>query len=141
MSLKVNISGLKKKKKREKQNARCQTQTCNPNRTIVVLNIINGNFGLVKSWQTSPMPIRARVLFVSFWFHSKPHTKTQLERPKRPAQLDNQLNTKGETYKILIWYIIVKWCVCVSVSHTLILSWKLIERPHFVGVKWNWGED
>ena len=35
-----------------------------------------------------------------FWSYSKPHTKAQLERPNRPAQLDNQLNIKGETYKI-----------------------------------------
>ena len=34
---------------------------------------------------------------VSYWSHSKPHTKTQLERPNRPAQLDNQLDIKGET--------------------------------------------
>ena len=33
--------------------------------------------------------------------NSKPHTKAQLERPNRPAQLDNQLVIKGETYKIL----------------------------------------
>ena len=38
---------------------------------------------------------------VSYWSHSKPHIKTQLERPNRPAQLDNQLIIKGETYKIL----------------------------------------
>ena len=57
----------------------------------MVLNIINGNFGLVKSWQKSPKPIGASVLFVSFWSHFKPHTKTQLEWPKKLAQLDNQL--------------------------------------------------
>ena len=53
---------------------------------------------------------------VSYWSHSKPHTKAQLERPNRPAQLDNQLVIKGETYKILFKKrdIIVKWCVCVS---------------------------
>ena len=38
---------------------------------------------------------------VSYWSHSKPHTKAQLERPNRPAQLDNQLVIKGETYRIL----------------------------------------
>ena len=38
---------------------------------------------------------------VSYWSHSKPHTKAQLERPNRLAQLDNQLNIKGETYRIL----------------------------------------
>ena len=31
---------------------------------IMVLNIINCNFGLVKSWQISPKPIGARILFV-----------------------------------------------------------------------------
>ena len=36
-----------------------------------------------------------------FWSHSKPHTKTQLERPNRPTQLDNQLVIKGEIYRIL----------------------------------------
>ena len=53
---------------------------------------------------------------VSYWSHFKPHTKSQLERPNRPAQLDNQLVIKGETYKILFKKknIIVKWCVCVS---------------------------
>ena len=38
---------------------------------------------------------------VSYWSHSKPHTKAQLERPNRPTQLDNQLIIKGETYRIL----------------------------------------
>ena len=33
---------------------------------IVVLNIVNGNFRLVKSWQKSPRPIRANVLLVPF---------------------------------------------------------------------------
>ena len=37
------------------------------------------------------------VLIGPFWSDSKPHTKTQLERPNRPAQLDNQLHIKGET--------------------------------------------
>ena len=56
------------------------------------------------------------VLFVPFWSHFKPHTKAQLERPNRPAQLDNQLVIKGEAYIILFFKrdIIVKWCVCVS---------------------------
>ena len=31
---------------------------------------------------------------VFYWSHSKPHTKAQLERPNRPAQLDNQLVIK-----------------------------------------------
>ena len=56
---------------------------------LVVLNIINGNFGLVKSWQKSPRPIRASVLFVLFWSHSKPHTKAQLGMPKRLSQFGN----------------------------------------------------
>ena len=52
---------------------------------------------------------------MSYWSHSKPHTKAQLERPNRPAQLDNQLVIKGETYRIYFKRdIIVKWCVCVS---------------------------
>ena len=38
---------------------------------------------------------------VSYWSHFKPHTKAQLERPNRPAQLDNQLVINGETYRIL----------------------------------------
>ena len=61
----------------------------------------NGNFGLVKSWQKGPKSIGASVLFVLFWSHSKPHIKTQLEWPKRLAQLDNQLYLRRETYKIL----------------------------------------
>ena len=40
--------------------------------------------------------------FGLFWSHCKPHTKTQLERPNRPAQLDNQLVIKEETYIILL---------------------------------------
>ena len=52
---------------------------------------------------------------VSYWSHFKPHTKAQLERPNRPAQLDNQLVIKGETYIILFKkIIIVKWCVWAS---------------------------
>ena len=52
---------------------------------------------------------------VSYWSHSKPHIKAQLERPNRPAQLDNQLVIKGETYRIFKKrIIIVKWCVCAS---------------------------
>ena len=39
---------------------------------------------------------------VFYWSHSKPHTKAQLEWPKRLAQLDNQLYIKKETYKILL---------------------------------------
>ena len=56
------------------------------------------------------------VSYCPFWSHSKPHTKPQLERPNRLAQLDNQLVIKGETYRILFFKrdIIVKWCVCVS---------------------------
>ena len=41
---------------------------------------------------------------VSYWSLLVPLQathKNQLERPKRPAQLDNQLDTKGETYRIL----------------------------------------
>ena len=38
---------------------------------------------------------------VSYWSHSKPHTKAQLKKPNRPAQLDNRLDIKGETYRIL----------------------------------------
>ena len=38
-----------------------------------------------------PLKLVASVLFVLLWSHSKPHTKTQLERPKMVAQLDNQL--------------------------------------------------
>ena len=33
---------------------------------IVVLNIVNGNFGLVKSWKKSSRPIEASVLLVHF---------------------------------------------------------------------------
>ena len=47
----------------------------------------------------APRPVEARVLFVPFWSYSKPHTKAQLERPNRPAQLDHQLVIKGETYR------------------------------------------
>ena len=50
---------------------------------------------------------------VSYWsilVPLKPHTLAQLEKPKRPAQLDNWLDTKGKTYRILCGCnIIVKW--------------------------------
>ena len=36
---------------------------------------------------------------VFYWSYSKPHTKAKLEGPNRPAQLDNQLVIKGETYR------------------------------------------
>ena len=100
----------------------------------MVLNIINGNFGLVKSWQKSSRFIGANVLFVLFWSHSKPHSKTQLEWPKRLAQLDNQLDIKGETYRILIRHYCEMMCMCVSHSFILpwtdwenTLSWALVE--------------
>ena len=71
----------------------------------MVLNIINGNFGLVKSWQKSPRPIGASILLVHFGpipsYTLKPNRPAQLERPNRPAQLDNQLVIKGEIYIIL----------------------------------------
>ena len=35
----------------------------------------------------------------------------------------------------------MKWCVSVSKSHSIILPEKLIERPYFLGVKWNWSKD
>ena len=84
----------------------------------MVLNIINGNFGLVKSWEKGPKPIGASVLFVSFWSHSKPHIKAQLEWLKRLVQLDNQLYLRRETYRILKEN---KKGVYVRVSHSLIL--------------------
>ena len=49
---------------------------------IVVLNIINGNFGLVKSWQKSPRPIGARVLFVPFGLISSHKLKPNWVGPK-----------------------------------------------------------
>ena len=69
----------------------------------MVLNIINDNFGLVKSWQKSLRPIGARVLFIPFWSHSKSHTKAQLERPKRLAQLNNQLCGEKHTKFLRTW--------------------------------------
>ena len=66
----------------------------------MVLNIINGKFELVKSWQKSPRPIGVRALFVPFWSHCKPHTRAQLEWPKRLAQLDNELYIRRKTYRI-----------------------------------------
>ena len=54
---------------------------------------------------------------VSYWSHSKPHIKAQLERPNRPAQFDNQLVIKGRNIQKFILrkgIIIVKWCVCAS---------------------------
>ena len=42
------------------------------------------------------------VSYWSFLVSLQAHTKAQLKRPNRPAQLDNQLDIKGETYIILI---------------------------------------
>ena len=92
----------------------------------MVLNIINGNFGLVKSWQKSPRPIGTRVLFVPFWSYSKPYTKAQLEMLKRLAQLDNQL--KGEKYT-KFWNVNMKWC-CMWVLDTLSFSLEQINRNY-----------
>ena len=89
----------------------------------MVLNIINGNFGLVKSWQKSLRPIGASVLFVPFWSHSKPHTKAQLKRPKRPVQLDNQLY--GEKHIDFLEHTWKGVCECWTFIHSLLN--KLIE--------------
>ena len=102
----------------------------------MVLNIINGNFELVKSWQKSPRPIGVRVLFVPFWSHFKPHIKAQLERPKRLTQLDNQLCGEKHTEFLRTWN-----GVYVSVRLSFILleqtDWETTLLEH----KWNWSED
>ena len=49
------------------------------------------NLDLSRIDRKAQGPVGASVLFVPFWSHSKSHTKTQLECPKRLAQLDNQL--------------------------------------------------
>ena len=41
------------------------------------------------------------VSYLSLLVPFKPHTKAQLEWPKRLAQLDNKLYIRRETYKIL----------------------------------------
>ena len=76
------------------------------------------------------------VSYGPFWSHSKPHTSAQLERPKMSIQLDNWLDTKEKTYRIL-WMrnIIVKWCRWVYVTLKFFLcnqlrvhtSWALVE--------------
>ena len=43
-------------------------------------------------------PLELESYLFPFWSHSKPQIKTQLESPKRPTQLDNQLVIKGEAY-------------------------------------------
>ena len=55
---------------------------------------------------------------VSYWSHSKPHTKAQLERPKRLAQLDNQICEEKHTEFLWTWNGV---CECWTLS--LILSW------------------
>ena len=102
------------------------------------IKLINCNFGLVKSWQKSPRPIRARVLFVPFWSHSKPHTRSQLEWPKRLAQLDNQLYIRRETYRILQDGFSLRsykeWnALYVSVGHSLILSLEIDWETTLLG--------
>ena len=87
----------------------------------MVLNIINSNFWLVKSWQKSPKPIGTSVLFVPFWSHSNPHTKTQLDWFKRLTQLNNQLYIRRETYRILVIYMMHEM-VCMWVWATLLFS-------------------
>ena len=91
----------------------------------------------------------------SYLFHFGPTpshtTRAQLEWPKRLAQLDNQLYIRRETYKIL-WVSLMSVfhqdytkrneMVCMWVLDTPMFSpWKLIERPHILGIKWNWSED
>ena len=49
---------------------------------IVVLNIVNGNFGLVKSSQKNPRPIGASVLLVSFGLTPSHTLKPNWESPK-----------------------------------------------------------
>ena len=50
----------------------------------MTLNIINGNFELVKSWQISLRPIGTRVLFVPFGpIYLKPQTKAQLGQAQK----------------------------------------------------------
>ena len=107
---------------------------------IVVLNIINCNFGLIKSWQKSPRPIGASVLFVPFWSHSKPHTKAQLERPKRLAQLDNQW--LGEKHTEFFEQQQDTWIgMHVSARRSFILPWKIDWDTTLLGHKWNWSEN
>ena len=56
-----------------------------------------------------------------------------MEWPKRLAQLNNQLDIKGETYKIL--YEIWLWNgVYVWEKAILLFSLELIERPYFLSV-------
>ena len=108
----------------------------------MVLNIINNNFGLVKSWQKSPRPIGVRVLFVPFWSHSKSHTKAQLERPKRLAQLDNQL--LGEKYTKFwnnkkLHEMVCMWVLdthSFSLEHTHITDWETTLLGHQVELEW-----
>ena len=55
----------------------------------MVLNIVNGNFRLVKA--QGPLEL------VSYWSLLVPLQAThlaQLEKPERPAQLDNWLDTR-----------------------------------------------
>ena len=102
----------------------------------MVLNIVNGNFKLVKSWQKSPRPIGASVLLVIFGPTPSHTLKPNWKGPKRLAQLDNWLDTKGKTYRILcVRNIIEKWCRWVYVTLKFFLcnqlrvytSWVLVE--------------
>ena len=105
----------------------------------MVLNIINGNLWLVKCWQKSPRPIRASVLLVPFG--PTPHTKAQFERLNRPAQLDNQLVIKGETYIILflretsLWNGVYVWVKPHDYS-PLETDWETTLLGHKVELEW-----
>ena len=66
---------------------------------IVVLNIINGNFELVKSWQKGLKPIGASVLLSLVSLQAT--YLSLIGMAKRLAQLDNQLYIRRETYRIL----------------------------------------
>ena len=59
----------------------------------------------------------ASVIIVPFWSHSKPHTKTQLEWPKRLVQLDNQLQGEKHTE-----FLKENKIVCMWVLDTLLFS-------------------
>ena len=105
----------------------------------MILNIINGNFGLVKSWQKNPKPIGAIVLFVPFGLTPSHILKPNWNDQKRVARLDNQLYIRKETYKISYR---MKWCVCeckpllFSLEHMRV-NW-LRDHSSWAKVEFEW---
>ena len=86
-------------------------------------------------------PLELMSYLFPFGPHSKPYTKTQLKRPKRLAQLDNQLLWEKHTE---LWNNKIHELVCMWVLDTLpffqkhkhITNWETTLIGHQVELEW-----